>query len=134
MINYIYITYFALAIISFASFELLNRPVINRISILISSIFFGLSFYLYFNNPSDDKSGAVFSLTWWIYFIVIYHLLRIQLKKVNNAEPIMTKGSGYDYKTGRQANFADYIFTLLILIVPPVLSYLTGLIITKASC
>ncbi len=133
MTNYIYITYFILAIISFASFELLNRPVINKISIAISIIFYGLSFYVYFNNPTGDKGGFAFSLTWWTYFILTYHLLRQQFKKERNAEPIMTKGFGYDYETGRKVNYADYVFTLLLLIIPSVLAYLTGLVV-KASC
>jgi hypothetical protein len=133
MTNYIYLTYSILTILSFASFELLNRPILNRISFSISLIFYGLAFYLYFTNLTRDNISFAFFLTWWTYFILTYHLLRRQFLKEKNVEPIMTKGSAYDYNTGRKANYADYIFTFLMIIMPTFLSYLTSLIM-KACC
>lgn len=122
--------YCILSLLTFAMCELLNRPIVFYTALAISLFYFGLSFYFYFNNRNNESFA--FYLTWWTYFILIRQTIRWQFVKEHHAEPILTRGSSFDFKTGRKAHFGDYLYTLLLLIIPAFLSYLTA-VVTKAS-
>lgn len=121
-----HIIYSILTLLSFALHKLLNQAIIAWASFIISLLFFGLAFYLFFGKNGKDID--LFLLTWWTYFILTYVILRRQFVKENHAEPILTRGTSYDFHNGRKAYYGDYIFTLSILILPSMLSYGTALL------
>jgi len=122
--------YCVLALLTFGLCEMLNRPAVFYTALTVSLFFFGLSFYSYSLNR--DNEDFAFFLTWWTYFIVTRQTIRRQFVKEHHTEPILTRGSSFDFKTGRRAHFGDFLYTLMLLVIPASLSYLTA-VITKAS-
>lgn len=130
MTTIIIAVYCVLALLTFGWCELLNQPAVFYTALAISFFYFGLSFYSYSWNR--DNENFAFFLTWWTYFILTRQTLRRQFVKEHHAEPILTRGSSFDFKTGRRAHFGDFLYTLMLLVIPASLSYLTA-VITKAS-
>jgi hypothetical protein len=119
------VIYCVFALLNFALCELLNRPTIFYMSLVISLMYFGLAFYIY---SLGSQYNDAFFLTWWTYFILTHRIIRKQFLKENHFEPILTKGSSFDFKTGRKAYSGDYLFTAMLLILPAFLSYITSIV------
>jgi hypothetical protein len=127
MMTILIVIYCLFALLNFALCEVLNRPIVFYILLVVSLMYFCLSFYVY---SSSSKYNYAFILTWWTYFILTHRIIRRRFLKENHFEPILTKGISLDLKTGRRAYYGDYLFTVMLLIVPAFLSYITSIITT----
>jgi hypothetical protein len=127
MIEALIILYCTLSLISFG----LQGIVLSQVrffypALILSLLYYVAAFVLYKSGMSH--APLAFFLTWWTYFLLVQKTARWQFIKENDYEPILTKGSSYDSKTGRKAHLADYIFTLIIVVVPIALCFVTELL------
>ena len=68
--------------------------------------------------------------SWLFFYLITYHLTRKVYLKETNIEPIITGGgSRYNFRTGTKETLSDFIFTMIVLIIPSVATYLFYLLI-----
>ncbi len=132
MIEALIILYCILALASFGGQEIaLSQARIFYPALTSSILYYVAAFVLYKSDMSH--AHLAFFLTWWTYFLLVHKAARWQFIKENHYEPILTKGNSYDSKTGRKANLIDYIFTLIIVVVPFALCFMTELLANTIS-
>lgn len=132
MIEALIILYCILSVVSFGGQEIaLPHTRIFYPALILSLFYYVAAFVLYKSGMSH--AHLAFFLTWWTYFLLVHKAARWQFIKENYYEPILTKGSSYDSKTGRKANLGNYIFTLIIVVVPVALCFATELLANTTS-
>jgi len=122
------ISYIVLSLTAFVVNWILNKRYVFVIFLLIGFIYFIISIY-----ASYHKMQFASFLSWMFFYILTYQILRGFYVKQKNMEPIITGYSNYDIRTNRKIIYSDYIFTVLILIIPALLSFILDKIITAYS-
>lgn len=123
----ILILYTILTIIIFASYRILRRPRFNIMILIISAIFLVLEVYgLTHSNILNIELKMYYIFSWLFFLILTFNFLRRQFVNQKGFEPIITRGHPYDPIENRKALMADTIFTMMVLVIPFFLTFITG--------
>jgi len=125
MIQFIIIIYWILFIACLAVHERLMTRKLKITCLCIALVFYVLSFYLYKISYSPFDKNTSVTLTIWFYFIIIHHFLKKRFIKETNLEPIFVMYSQYSNEYNRKADYRDYIYTLLLVIIPAFFCFIT---------
>jgi len=121
-----FIVYIVLALTGFSVNRILNKRYVFVSFFIISTLYLLFSIYgIYYKIEFAEF------FSWMFFYVLTYKFFRNMYLKERRVEPIVSRGRGFDFSNNRVGDFSDYLFTMLMLIVPSLCSFVFYEIITK---